>query len=207
MRQSLLAGNWKMHGSRDSVAALLGALGSSVKAETVDVAVCPTFVHLAQALELCAGSRIAVGAQDCSHVVEGAYTGEVAAAMLAELGCQWVILGHSERRAYHSESDELVSAKLRAVIEAGLAPILCVGETREQREAGAAQSVVAAQLSGALDSQQDLSGLVVAYGTMTTVLMCDKGAKHRHSHTAAARTQHTSLNSRQASHYYHQRAQ
>ena len=163
MRQPLVAGNWKMHGSRDSVAALLGALGSSVKAETVDVAVCPTFVHLAQALELCAGSRIAVGAQDCSHVVEGAYTGEVAAAMLAELGCQWVILGHSERRAYHSESDELVSAKLRAVIEAGLAPILCVGETREQREAGAAQSVVAAQLSGALDSQQDLSGWVVAY--------------------------------------------
>jgi triosephosphate isomerase len=163
MRQPLVAGNWKMHGSRDSVAALLGALGSSVNADTVDVAVCPTYVHLAQALELCAGTAIAVGAQDCSHAVEGAYTGEVAASMLAEVGCHWVILGHSERRAYHGEGDELISAKLKAVIEAGLKPIVCVGETREQREAGEAESVVAAQLAGALNGHANLSGLVVAY--------------------------------------------
>jgi len=93
----------------------------------------------------------------------GAYTGEVAAEMLQELGCRWVILGHSERRQYHAESDDLVAGKLVAAIEAGLQPIVCVGETREQREAGAAEAVVAAQLQGALDGQAGLTALVVAY--------------------------------------------
>ncbi|MEP4146749.1 MAG: triose-phosphate isomerase [Halioglobus sp.] len=163
MRQPLVAGNWKMHGSRESVASLLGALGTSATSDAVEVAVCPSFVHLAQALELCADSRVAVGAQDCSHVTSGAYTGEVSAPMLADLGCEWVILGHSERRAYHGESDELVAAKLMVAIEAGLKPIVCVGESREQREAGEAESLVAAQLAGALRGQSNLSGLVVAY--------------------------------------------
>ncbi len=93
----------------------------------------------------------------------GAYTGEVAAGMLREAGCQWVILGHSERRQYHGESDDLVAAKLNAAIEAGLAPILCVGETREQRESGDAQIVVARQLEGALSAALDYGALVVAY--------------------------------------------
>ncbi|TDG12658.1 triose-phosphate isomerase [Seongchinamella unica] len=163
MRQPLVAGNWKMHGSRESVGTLLGALLASDIADTVEVAVCPTYVHLAQALELCAGSAIGVGAQDCSHAEAGAYTGEVAATMLADLGCDWVILGHSERRAYHNESDSLISAKLAAAIEAGLKPVLCVGETREQREAGEAEAVVAAQLAGALDGHSKLDGLVIAY--------------------------------------------
>jgi len=163
MRQPLVAGNWKMHGSRESVGALLGALLASDIADTVEVAVCPTYVHLAQALELCAGTGIGVGAQDCSHVDTGAYTGEVAAPMLADLGCDWVILGHSERRAYHNEGDSLIAAKLAAALEAGLRPILCVGETREQREAGEAQAVVAAQLVGALNGHPCLKGLVVAY--------------------------------------------
>ncbi|MEH6584967.1 MAG: triose-phosphate isomerase [Halioglobus sp.] len=163
MRQPLVAGNWKMHGSRESVAVLLDALGSSVTNDAVEVVVCPTYVHLAQALELCVDKRVAVGAQDCSHVTEGAYTGEVSAAMLTDLGCQWVILGHSERRANHCESDDLVATKLRTALEVGLKPILCVGETREQREAGQAESVVAAQLAGALNGQGYLSGLVVAY--------------------------------------------
>ncbi len=164
MRQPLVVGNWKMHGSRDSVGSLLGQLVSTVSAEAAaEVAVCPTYVHIAQALELCAGSAVAVGAQDCSHVSEGAYTGEVSAAMLADAGCLWVILGHSERRAYHAESDELISAKLGAVIAAGLQPILCVGETREQRESGEAESVVAGQLAGALEGHASLDGLVVAY--------------------------------------------
>ncbi len=163
MRQPLVAGNWKMHGSRGSVAALMSALGSSVTTDDVEVAVCPAFVHLSQALELAANAGVTVGAQDCSHVAEGAFTGEVAADMLADLGCQWVILGHSERRAYHGESDELVSAKLTAAIEAGLKPIVCVGETREQRESGEAEAIVASQLAGALDGHSNLSGLVVAY--------------------------------------------
>lgn len=163
MRQPLVAGNWKMHGSRESVVALLGALSTSVKCDAVDVAVCPAFVHLPQALELSASSPVSVGAQDCSAFDEGAYTGEVAAAMLADLGCEWVILGHSERRAYHRESDALVSAKLSAAIAAGLRPIVCVGETRTQRESGEAEAIVAAQLAGALAEHGNLAGLVVAY--------------------------------------------
>ncbi|RLA47198.1 MAG: triose-phosphate isomerase [Gammaproteobacteria bacterium] len=163
MRRGLVVGNWKMHGSRASVDALLGSLLRADAAQGAEAAVCPTYVHLAQALGLCAGSSLAVGAQDCSHMQSGAYTGEVAAEMLAELGCRWVILGHSERRQYHGESDDLVAAKLAAAVEAGLQPIVCVGETREQREAGEAEAVVAAQLQGALADQADLVALVVAY--------------------------------------------
>jgi triosephosphate isomerase len=163
MRQALVVGNWKMHGSRDSVASLLGGLLDAPPAGETEVAVCPTFVHLSQALSLCEGSTIAVGGQDCSHMQSGAYTGEVAPAMLADLGCRWVILGHSERRQYHAESDNLVAAKLGAAVAAGIQPILCVGETREQRESGEAESVVASQLQGALHGQPGLAGLVVAY--------------------------------------------
>ena len=163
MRQPLIVGNWKMHGSRECVAELLTSLVTGSTGESADVAVCPTYVHLAQAVSLCANSPIAVGAQDCSHLATGARTGEVAAPMIADVGCEWVILGHSERRAYHGESDEAIAAKLTAAAEAGLKPILCVGETREEREADKAEDVVALQLSGALRSQPDLKGLVVAY--------------------------------------------
>ncbi len=163
MRQRLVVGNWKMHGSRDSVHALLTDLVAAPAPGGVGVAVCPTYLHIHQALSLCAGSAVAVGAQDCSAQEEGAFTGEVAAAMLADAGCQWVIIGHSERRQYHAESDALVAAKLAAALGAGLQPILCVGETREQREAGDAQGVVAAQLKGALGELVSAPGLVVAY--------------------------------------------
>ncbi|NQX87036.1 MAG: triose-phosphate isomerase [Halioglobus sp.] len=163
MRQLLVVGNWKMHGSRASVGALLADLVAAVPAVGPDVAICPTFVHLEQALQICDASPLAVGAQDCSHTNAGAYTGEVAAAMLADLGCHWVILGHSERRQYHGESDELVAAKVAAAVTAGLCPIVCVGETQEQREAGEAHSVVRSQLRGALQGQAQLTGLVVAY--------------------------------------------
>jgi triosephosphate isomerase (TIM) len=163
MRQLLVVGNWKMNGSRASVNALLSDLVSAISVHGPEVAVCPAYVHVAQALELCTASAVAVGAQDCSHMQSGAYTGEVAPAMLAEMGCLWVILGHSERRQYHGESDALVAAKLAAVLETGLRPIVCVGETREQREAGEAEAVVSAQLEGALKDQANLSTLVVAY--------------------------------------------
>jgi triosephosphate isomerase len=163
MRQPLVVANWKMHGSRGSVEALLDGLMATPVAGPAQVAVCPAFVHIAQALKACAGHAIEVGGQDCSHTVEGAYTGEVAAAMLADLGCDWVILGHSERRQYHAESDDLVAAKLGAAVASGLRPILCVGETREQRESGEAEAVVTTQLRGALQDQPDVTGLVVAY--------------------------------------------
>ena len=163
MRQPLVVGNWKMQGSLASVESLLGDLVSATPAAGVEVAVCPTYVHLAQAVSLCRFSSLTVGAQDCSHVQSGAYTGEVSPAMLAEIGCRWVILGHSERRQYQGESDVLIAAKLMSAAEAGLRPIVCVGETREQREAGAAQAVVSAQLEGALKGQTNLAQLVVAY--------------------------------------------
>ena len=189
MRQPLVAGNWKMHGSRESVVALLGALSTSVKGDAVDVAVCPAFVHLSQALELSASSPVSVGAQDCSAFDEGAYTGEVAAAMLADLGCEWVILGHSERRAYHDESDALVSAKLSAAIAAGLRPIVCVGETRTQRESGEAEAIVAAQLAGALAEHGNLAGLVVAYEPVwaigTGLTATPEQAQDMHAHIRA----------------------
>jgi triosephosphate isomerase len=163
MRQPLVVGNWKMQGSLVSVEALLGDLVSATPAAGVEMAVCPTYVHLAQAVSLCRFSSLTVGAQDCSHVQSGAYTGEVSPAMLAEIGCRWVILGHSERRQYQGESDVLIAAKLMSAAEAGLRPIVCVGETREQRETGAAQAVVSAQLEGALKGQTNLAQLVVAY--------------------------------------------
>lgn len=162
MRRKLVAGNWKMHGSSASVTALLEGLADAESVKQVDVAVCPPSVFIDQSVTLC--SRISVGGQDCSaHVEDGAYTGEVSAAMLADAGCKLVLLGHSERRQYHSETDTLIAEKIRAAVAAGLDPVLCVGETREQREAGNAEQVVAKQLAAALADQSDLSRLVVAY--------------------------------------------
>ena len=163
MSQLLVVGNWKMNGSEATVAALLGEMVSAVQTPGVDVAICPPYVHLGQAVKAVASSFIAVGAQDCSSQASGAYTGEVSPVMLFDIGCRWVILGHSERRQYHGESDALVAAKLAAAVEAGLSPIVCVGETQEQRESGKAESVVAKQLVGALRNHAGIESLVIAY--------------------------------------------
>lgn len=165
MRQPLVIANWKMHGdqqaNKDLVVALLRELEQQPgRGECV---LCPPYPYLGQVGELLSRSAVTLGAQDCSHSESGAYTGEVAATMLEDLGCRWVILGHSERRQYHQESDALVAAKLAAAQRAGLIPVLCVGETREQREAGEAEQVVEAQLRGALADQADLASIVVAY--------------------------------------------
>jgi triosephosphate isomerase len=143
-RSRLVAGNWKMHGSRASIAALLDALlrenpGSGC-------AVCAPFPYLAQVAERLRGSAIAWGAQNVSEHAQGAYTGEVSAAMLAEFGCRYVIVGHSERRQLYRETDAQVAEKFAAVKAAGMTPILCVGETLEEREAGRTEDVVARQL-------------------------------------------------------------
>jgi len=163
MRQLLVVGNWKMNGSRASIDKLLAAVLGKVPSVGPEIAVCPTYVHLAQVLKLCDATPVSVGAQDCSHMESGAFTGEVSPVMLAELGCRWVILGHSERRQYHGESDALVAAKLAAAVAAGLHPIYCVGETRDQREAGEAETVVRAQLAEGLQGQANLGQLVIAY--------------------------------------------
>jgi triosephosphate isomerase len=172
MRQPLVIANWKMHGDRDTNRALLTALiglldsarGAAVGSKAgPGCVICPPFPYLGQVLELVAQSGLGVGGQDCSHSDSGAYTGEVSAPMLADVGCGWVIIGHSERRQYHGESDALAAAKVAAALRAGLTPVLCVGETQEQREAGEAVAVVSSQLRGGLADQPDLSQIVVAY--------------------------------------------
>jgi triosephosphate isomerase len=146
-RGRLVAGNWKMHGSLASNAALLDVL---VKENPPSCAVCVPFPYLAQAAERLRGSRIAWGAQNVSEHAQGAYTGEVSAAMAAEFGCRYVIVGHSERRQLYGETDAQAGAKFAAVKKAGMTPILCVGETLQEREAGKTEEVVARQL-GAVD--------------------------------------------------------
>jgi triosephosphate isomerase len=152
MRQPLVAGNWKMNGSRASVAALLDGLKAGIgQVATAEVAVCAPFVFLADTQALLDGSPIAWGAQDLSVHESGAYTGEVSGPMLRDFGCRFVIVGHSERRAYHGESDAQVAQKVSAARAAGLVPILCVGETLEEREQGVTEQVVARQLDAVIE--------------------------------------------------------
>jgi triosephosphate isomerase (TIM) len=143
-RVRLVAGNWKMHGSRGSIAALLDELA---KANPQGSAVCAPFPYLAQVAERLRGSAIAWGAQNVSEHAQGAYTGEVSAAMLAEFGCRYAIVGHSERRQLYGETDAQVAAKFAAAKKGGLTPILCVGETLAEREAGRTEEVVGRQLA------------------------------------------------------------
>jgi triosephosphate isomerase len=151
MRARLIAGNWKMHGSLASNARLLDALKAGLKhAEGVGYAVCAPFPYLAQVSAALSGSGIAWGAQDLCEHDAGAYTGEVSGAMLKEFGCRFAIVGHSERRSLYAEDDRRVAAKFIAAQRAGLTPILCVGETLEQRERGEMESVVVRQLDAVL---------------------------------------------------------
>jgi len=166
MRRPLVAGNWKLHGTLDEVGRRVDDIVSGIAGiDDVDVAVCPVFVHIAHAVRHAAGSSLAVGAQDVSDEARGAFTGEVAAPMLAEAGCRYVIVGHSERRARHGETDAVVSAKCRAARSAGLHPIVCVGESLEQRDEGATIDVVRSQLGTVLADVgvEGFADAVVAY--------------------------------------------
>jgi triosephosphate isomerase len=162
-RRKLVVGNWKMHGSHKANAELLeGVLAA--RPFGADVAVCVPFPFLSETAVTLAASDIRWGAQDCSAHEQGAYTGEVSAAMLREFGCRWVIVGHSERRAYHGESDQLVADKARAALAHGITPIVCVGETLAQREAGETAAVVKRQLSAVIHTLGHcVSEMVVAY--------------------------------------------
>jgi triosephosphate isomerase len=161
MRSRLVAGNWKMHGSRAANAGLLDAVVRAAPAEAA-CAVCVPFPYLQQASERLAGTPVALGAQNVSEHAQGAYTGEVSAAMLVEFGCRYVIVGHSERRQLFGEGDAQVAAKFAAARKAGLIPILCVGETLEEREAGRTEEVVGRQISAVLE-KNSFSGAVLAY--------------------------------------------
>lgn len=165
MRRKLVAGNWKMNGSIAANAHLLTELQAELGSVASDVAVCVPAPYLAQCQSLLANSAIALGAQDVSIHESGAYTGEVSAAMLLEFTCRYVIVGHSERRAHFSETDELVAQKTLRALSAGLLPIVCVGETLAQREAGQTDAIVGQQVDAVLSlmSADDVAKIVIAY--------------------------------------------
>jgi triosephosphate isomerase (TIM) len=166
MRRPVVAGNWKMHGSRSANQTLLAELEERVDPEwQVDVVVFPPYVYLADAVRMLDEGDIDVGAQDVCAEPVGAFTGQVAAAMLKDVGCRYVIVGHSERRRLYHEDDALVARKFAAAIQAGLTPVLCVGETLEEREAHRTQAVVARQLEAvtAMTGVSSFEGAVLAY--------------------------------------------
>jgi len=153
MREFLVAGNWKMNGSTAANQELVAGIVAGVPAGNgFSMLVCPPYPYLASVAALVQGSAVKLGAQNVSEHESGAYTGEVAPAMLADVGCQYVIVGHSERRAMYGESSFQVAAKFQAAQAAGITPILCVGETLEEREGGTTESVVGFQLSAVLDA-------------------------------------------------------
>jgi len=166
MRKRLVAGNWKMNGSLAANRALLEAvLAGAGAAGAADCAVCVPFPYLEQASKLLSGSAVGLGAQNVSEHASGAYTGEVSAAMLVEFGCRYAIVGHSERRQLYGETDAQVAAKFVAAQAAGMVPVLCVGETLDEREAGRTESVVARQLDAVMvkAGAQALGRSVLAY--------------------------------------------
>ncbi len=166
MSQLMVVGNWKMHGTSAMAAQLVPAITADASLLTaVDVALLPPFVYLTPVRELVGTGIVRIGAQNLSPYVEGAYTGEVSASQLADVGCHLVLVGHSERRALYAESDELVAAKYQAAQDAGLIPILCLGETQAERAAGQTMAVVMRQLNAVLDlaGVASLANAVIAY--------------------------------------------
>jgi len=169
-RKPLVAGNWKMHNNHFEAIALTQKLAFALTDrdfDAADIAVLPAFTSLRSVQTLIEGDKLRLlwGAQDVSPHDDGAYTGDVSARMLAKLGCQFVLAGHSERRQYHHEDDALVNAKVRKILERAMTPILCIGEPLEVREAGQHLEMVLGQLAGGLDALtgEQVSGLVVAY--------------------------------------------
>lgn len=165
-RKPIIAGNWKMHKNSQEAVALVAELRKRVGyVHRVDIVVCPPFTAL-EAVAGCLGaSGIALGAQNCHWAAEGAFTGEISPRTLKEMGCRYVILGHSERRQLFGETDATVSRRLAGALAFGLIPIVCVGETLEERKAGRTEEVIAAQLAGSLDglTAAQCAGLIVAY--------------------------------------------
>jgi len=166
MRKLFIAGNWKMNTSTAETESLLKAFIPLVSdVQNIDIAVCPPFVYLHKAVYLTQSSNIQVGAQNCYFESKGAFTGEIAPEMLKDIGCAYVIIGHSERRHIFGETDDGIHLKVKKALSAGLKVILCVGELLEEREADKTETVVETQLSGGLKdlSHEDLAGITIAY--------------------------------------------
>ncbi|GAB2507297.1 triose-phosphate isomerase [Pseudoxanthomonas sangjuensis] len=165
MRRKIVAGNWKLHGTRGFATALVAEIAGALPLPGVDVVILPPLPYLGDLIEDFEQVELGFGAQDVSHNEKGAFTGEVSAAMLADVGARYGLVGHSERRQYHYENSDLVAKKFVAAKNAGLVPILCVGETLEQREAGQAEETIAAQLQPVLERAgvAAFAGAVVAY--------------------------------------------
>lgn len=164
MSKKLIAGNWKMNGGLVANEALVRAMLAGIGQPQADVALCVPAPYLAQLQSLLQGSAIAWGSQDVSEHEQGAYTGEVSAAMLRDFACRYAIVGHSERRQYHGETDEVVAAKAQRALAAGVTPIVCVGETLAQREAGETEAVVKRQLAAVIHAVGHcITEIVVAY--------------------------------------------
>jgi len=166
MRKRIVAGNWKMNMNNKEAQALAKDVAKVLGNVTdVDVVLCPTFTSISAVADSIEGSSLGLGAQNMHWEEKGAYTGEISANMLLTAGCRFVILGHSERRSYFGETDETVNRKLKSAIKAGLTPIVCVGETQEERESGVTEKIIETQVRGALEgvASADFDGAVVAY--------------------------------------------
>ena len=166
MRKTIIAGNWKMYKNADEASVLVKEIVDNVAGvDDVDVVVCPTFTSLAAVSNILKNTNVQLGAQNMHWEEQGAYTGEISANMLLTLGCRFVILGHSERRSYFFETDEIVAKKVYAAIRSGLTPIVCVGETLEEREGGVTKEIVERQVKGAFEliGSDEFHGTVIAY--------------------------------------------
>lgn len=165
-RKPIIAGNWKMHKTRQQAADLANALAASVGTyDAVEVVLCPPFTALETVAQAIRGTKISLGAQNCHWADQGAYTGEISPLMLVDVGCKYVIIGHSERRQYFAETDESINKKAQAAYRHGLIPIICVGETLEERQAGKTESVVTSQVRGCLQGlpAEKVAESVIAY--------------------------------------------
>ncbi len=187
MRQSLIMGNWKMNGSRESAKALTEAIIAGINADnTAAIAVCAPYVYLADLQTLTADSSLAVGAQNVADQESGAYTGEVSSAMLKEFGCTYALVGHSERRSYYGDTDETVATRFCEAQKQGVIPVLCIGETLEERESGETFNVVNTQLDAVIEKAgvEALKNAVIAYEPVwaigTGVTASDEQAQEVH---------------------------
>jgi triosephosphate isomerase len=184
-RKSLIAGNWKMNGTKASLAELDAMILGVVSLES-DLAICPPATLLGEAVRRATGSALLIGAQDCHAAQSGAHTGDISAEMVADIGASVVIVGHSERRTDHGETDEIVKSKAEAGLRAGLLTVVCIGETADQRNQSETEAVLTRQLAGSVPDSASPATVVIAYepvwaiGTGLTASLDDIAAAHSH---------------------------